>query len=595
MGSLLLLPLLLAARAPVAGDPAWTGRYRVRFAADEGGARYAEVEARLAWARGRGSWPTEVELGMADGYPGGYGAFVRGLEAVAPEGSRAPRESPALTRSEGAEDRWHAPVLEEGTLAFRYRVALEHDPAAGLGWDETPHAFSDGVLWTGRALFVTPAELAAEVELVAPNGEHVSTSLGPVEGAPVVHGPVDEHALRETYLLVGRHAEHLLEVEESSVLLALDGAAAPTREARERLQEDVLSLLRAATATAGGPPPLRCLVAITVASGEGGGAVYRHDAHVLAAGPPAEDDPAGWRRVLAHELFHLWNPGRIRFASREMWFSEGFCDYYALRLLMAAGLFSGSGPRAVVEGWASDYLREIETVKVGLREAGVLGAKNRTLIYQGGALAALALDVSLRKASRGKHSLDDVMAELHGLCSRADGGEVEIAELERLLSRLGNPALGGFLERHVEGAEPLALEQVFADAGLRLVRGTAEVPELDAAVKLVGCSGLTVTSGGIRVDRSEAGGFKAEDVIVEVAGQAVGDFGNLRRALAGRGPGDKLPAVVRRRGKLVELELRLGGHGEELPSSSEPFVVLEPDPAAKPGARAIGRALLGVD
>lgn len=592
--------------------PAWRGEVQVRFVHDAAGAR-AEVEARLAWARGRGSWPETAELAMAEGYPGGYGAFVRGLAHLAPaEGQGGGREPlGAVEALDAAAGRWRVPVGDEGTLAYRYSVVLEHDPGAGLGWDETPHAFADGVLWTGRALLVAPGACELAVVLHAPAGEHVSTSLPPAEeagrGASAARrpapegeagrfGPVSEDDLRETYLLVGRHAQRELAVEGAWMLLAAGAGAAPDEQALDALAELATDLAAAAAELAGGPPPARTMLAITLvpgSAGEGGGSVYGHDAHVLAHGPPAADDPGGWRRTLAHELFHLWNPGRIRFASREMWFSEGFTDYYAHRALVAAGRLPGVAFRRAVEGWAEAYLPAAEAAPVGLREAGVLGAKNRTLVYQGGALAAFVLDVSLRRASKGKRSLDDVMAALHELTTRSEAGEVDVAELERLLARLGDRDLGGFLGRHVAGAEPLPLERALVDAGLRLRRETLAVPRREALARLLGCSGMTSTPAGLRIDRSEAGRLRPDDLLLEVGGRPIGDFDALSRALAGRAPGDELPAVVRRDGELRPLVLRLAGHGEDLPSDPTPLVLLEDDPGAKRPARAVGEALFG--
>lgn len=582
MHPMFLLSALLALAVPP-GGPAWTVRYAVRFITDAAAPR-AEVEATLAWARGRGSAPDAVELSMAGGYPGGYGAYVMDIEALGSGGAVLGRQD-ALAVIDAAEGRYRLPVRRDGSAAFRYVVQLAHDPASGIGFDETPHAFADGVLWTGLALFVAPDDASFEVAFSCGAGEQVTTSFAPGGGADrfVV---ADRDALLESYLLAGRHAVRTLDVGGATILLAVGGEASP---ALELFASTVETFLRAASTMLGGPPPQRAVVAITVASGEGGGAVHGRDAHVLVAGPPVEGGAGAWRRTLCHELFHLWNPALVGFDSREMWFSEGFTEYYAHRLLVQEGLLDGESFLRLVESWIEAY--QGEAGGVGLREAGNLGAKNRTLIYQGGALAALSLDVAIRKASGNRRSLDGVMASLYRLCGSGAGDKVPVAEFEKLLAATGARQLGEFVERHVAGSDPLPLEKTFADAGLELRTESIATPSRDAIPALMRCPGFTATAAGILINRSDGGALRSDDLLVELAGHPVGDFGDLRRALGGREPGDEVRAVVLRNGKRSEVELRLGGDGVDLGLSDERRAVLASNKKATRAAAAIREAL----
>ena len=522
---------------------------------------------------------------MPDGYTGGYGSFVRDFEARVPEGTKHKGPYAAVVRDAGA-GRFDVPVLADGRVGFRYGVTLGHDPAQGPGWDETPHPIDDGVVWTGKALFVLPRSAALEVSLVPPRGQHVSTSLDPDAKVEHLYSCPSVHDLQETYLLVGEHFQTTLELGGSTVLLAVDGAVA---EAAELIERQVKSFVEAAIEATGGPPPARCLVAVTLSS-EGGGALHGRDAHVLVRSTPEDDGPIQWRRTLCHEIFHLWNEQKVGFDSREMWFSEGFTDYYANRLLADTGTIAGATFLDIVRDWTRDYLGEAGDK--GLREAGVLGSKNNTLIYKGGALAAFCIDVAIRDDSGGRRSLDDVMQALYELNADA-GGNVPIAELQELLEKHGGRGLKDFLERHVAGAEPLPLDEAFARAGVAFERRRVQVPEMDAVMHLFQCPGMTGVGDGIEINRTNAGKLEAGDVVHEVAGRPVTDFGDLRRALAGRQPGDKVPVVLRRNGKRVEVETRLGGHGESLPTSEAEEVVLEPVAKAKKKARAIRAALFG--
>lgn len=553
---------LLALTAPT-DERAWTAHVSVRFVT-EGDAHRAEVETALEWNGGRGSWPDTVELRM---YPG-WGGFVRGIQI--------------------ADDKTDLHVPKDGEVRYDYTVPLEYDPEALSGYDETPHRLADAVLWTGRALFLLPTDADVRVVFEPSKSERVSTSLTPDEDAQEDHAYRADTALelQDTYLVVGTHEERTLDVVDTTFVLAVDGRLA---EASDFIEAATREFVEAATETVGGPPPPRCLVALTWAETEGGGSVYGHDAHVLTGEPPTSDGPKGWRRSLCHELFHLWNPKRIGFDSREMWFSEGFTDYYSNRVLFTTEVLSPAEYLRIVRGWTSDYLST--TPGKGLREGGKLDAKERALIYQGGALAALCIDIELRKGSKNKRALDDVMIALYEQCAEVDFDEIPIDALERLLKKLGGRDLGKFLERHVEGSERLPLEAAFAAAGLVLEQETLLVPERSALMTLMRSNGLTATPDGVVINRTDTGKLKADDLLIELAGEPVLDFGDVLWALAKSEPGDEVNAVVIRKSKKVEVAFRIGGQGEEIPRAERERIRLVPDPEAKKAARSI-RAVL---
>jgi predicted metalloprotease with PDZ domain len=128
------------------------------------------------------------------------------------------------------------------------------------------------------------------------------------------------------------------------------------------------------------------------------------------------------RHVLAHELFHEWNPRRLGGFEliggvedeRLYWFSEGFTDYYASVLLLRAGLIS-------LEDYVADYNSLTEAYyasPVRLLTAAEMVQKRQTsyeverLFYQRGALLAHYWDIAIRSRTNNKSSLDDVMRSL---------------------------------------------------------------------------------------------------------------------------------------------------------------------------------------
>jgi len=141
----------------------------------------------------------------------------------------------------------------------------------------------------------------------------------------------------------------------------------------------------------------------------------RGDAFAIMTTPDAR--PELLKAILAHEYFHTWNPRRLGGMEdgdeqrAAYWFTEGFTDYYAWRMLLQAGEFD---PPAFAETW-NDMLLAYANSPV--RDAPVSRIvqdfwKDRTaekLPYQRGAIMAARWDRELRDRSGGRVGLDAVM------------------------------------------------------------------------------------------------------------------------------------------------------------------------------------------
>lgn len=116
------------------------------------------------------------------------------------------------------------------------------------------------------------------------------------------------------------------------------------------------------------------------------------------------------RPFLAHELFHAWNPVRLGapIGPQGYWFSEGFTDFYARRLLQRARLLS---PTAFADVW-NETLRGygVSPAKTmpgaQAAEAFWTDPDAEKITYQRGAMLAVLWDWRLRR--RGQ-SLDAVV------------------------------------------------------------------------------------------------------------------------------------------------------------------------------------------
>jgi predicted metalloprotease with PDZ domain len=132
---------------------------------------------------------------------------------------------------------------------------------------------------------------------------------------------------------------------------------------------------------------------------------------------PGSDERQRVARLLAHEHFHAWNGGLLKPRDPEQlayWFSEGFTEFYAGRLLLAAGLVTAQqrvdGLNEMLTGYWASPARNVPNERV--REAFWTDADVQRLPYQRGELAAILVDDAIRRAHGGRASLDDLMREM---------------------------------------------------------------------------------------------------------------------------------------------------------------------------------------
>jgi predicted metalloprotease with PDZ domain len=172
---------------------------------------------------------------------------------------------------------------------------------------------------------------------------------------------------------------------------------------------------------------------------------------------PAATLTDGVEHLFAHELFHTWN-GRLLEAEEPeelvYWFTEGFTDYYALRILY----MSGRWPVEVYARWINRHLREYqanparnasnEQIRAGYwKERNTVGEAP----YQRGLLLALRWN----KLAHDHGVRDGVDALLRKLVERARQGAFRVSN--DALREAGRAVFGAWFtpefDRYVRQAE----------------------------------------------------------------------------------------------------------------------------------------------
>jgi len=359
----------------------------------------------------------------------------------------------------------------------------------------------------------------------------------------------------------------------------------------DRLREDLPPICEQHAALFG-ELPLDHYLFLTMAVGDGyGGLEHRASTSLLcsradlprrtaaAAGSgqaaPAKPDE-GYRRFLglcSHEYFHLWNVKRIRPAAfagngldrevhtRLLWAFEGITSYYDDLALVRSGRIDATGYLELLAATITRVQRNPGRLRQTLAESSFdawtklykqdANAPNAIVSYYAkGALAALALDLTIRERTGGSRSLDDVMRALWQRHGRTGEGVAERG-VEAVASEVSGLDLTDFFDHALDSTGELDLPGLLATAGvamrLRPSRGpkdTGNVAERFEPVTAEADIGLRLLPGAaepqvavVLNDRpAERVGVAPDDLLVAIGGlraTAANSDELLRRAAIG--------------------------------------------------------------
>jgi len=325
-------------------------------------------------------------------------------------------------------------------------------------------------------------------------------------------------------------------------------------------------------------------VFLTMVTGDGyGGLEHRASTALMTSRRdlPAQGRaaaPEGYQSFLglvSHEYFHTWNVKRIKPAAftpydlsrpnhtRLLWVFEGFTSYYDDLMLVRSGVIDtpayltriaktigavrrGAGRRkqtvaeSSFDAWTR-YYRQDENSPNAL-----------VSYYTKGSLIALGLDLTIRQATRGRRSLDDVMRLLwrrfylnRGAAARGVGED----DMAPLIQAATGVDVADFIARYVEGRDDVPLEALLAAQGFVLRRQAAGArPSLDIRTRCANNETrvATVYEGG----SAHRGGLSAGDMLLAVDGLRITDQASLDQALDRHLPGDEVSVHVFRRDEL---------------------------------------------
>jgi predicted metalloprotease with PDZ domain len=356
-----------------------------------------------------------------------------------------------------------------------------------------------------------------------------------------------------------------------------------------------------------GRAPMDRYLFLTMAVGDGyGGLEHRSSTALLCKrselptpgmGPAPSDGYRGFLGLASHEYFHTWNVKRIKPAAfspydlhveaytKQLWAFEGITSYYDDLALVRAGVIDEQSFLELLGRTVTRVLRWSGRFKMSLEDASWDAwikyyrqdentPNSQVSYYTKGSLVALATDMTIRQATDGNRSLDDVMRLLfarYGDNVNGRGHGVPEGGVEAACSEVAGVDLTPFFDEYLRGTNDVPLGGLLEPYGIRLhlrplesdadQGGKASKADLHARGTLSVSLGsgddgahLSVVHDG---GAAQLAGLSAGDVIVAVDGLKV-SRSTLNKVISERTPGDRVRVHAFRRDELFEVDVTVG-------------------------------------
>jgi predicted metalloprotease with PDZ domain len=284
--------------------------------------------------------------------------------------------------------------------------------------------------------------------------------------------------------------------------------------------------------------------------------------------------------VFSHEFFHTWNVERIRpktlepfnfeksNMSFELWFAEGFTQYYGELLLARSGFDSPEEYCQTLTALVNTKentpgAKRISPVQASCNavfvDAGVAVDKTNypniyTSYYPYGASIALALDLELR--TRGL-TLDGFMKALWAKHGKPEI-PYQVSDLQMVLEDFSKDKVfaESFFQKYVNGHESFNYAPSLQMAGLSLKKqfeGLAWIGD----VRYKDGAELTIQSGTIIGTPLYEAGIDMDDQLIKVDGKNVGTQAELAAIIKTHKPGEKIAVDYRHRDEVKSTMLTI--------------------------------------
>ena len=298
-------------------------------------------------------------------------------------------------------------------------------------------------------------------------------------------------------------------------------------------------------------------------------------------------DKDGWRdliSLISHEYVHAWNVKRLRpqtfddyDLSQEMhtdllWWFEGVTSWLGDMLCLRSGVWSD-------EDWSTDLKRKLTRFHsmsgwdhqclsdssfeswYHLYRPHPHSPETTISYYLQGEIAAMCMDLEMRKRTNGEIGLDDVMVDLwklHGLHIEGDSGSggkeprpIVEKDIVSSMNRLSKGRLNGVVRRLVHG--------LGAPDMLEWSKGMGRKLKPVESDEQVGWLGVHLADSPLRISKFIAGSplrnqLQPGDEIIAINGRRTRKSSDLKGALRGNVE-QEVKLTISRRGGIMEFDV----------------------------------------
>jgi len=324
----------------------------------------------------------------------------------------------------------------------------------------------------------------------------------------------------------------------------------------------------------------------------GDGMEHRNSTCIVQTTDKIEGHEVRLLSTFAHEYFHSWNVKRIRpkslepfnfehaDMSSELWFAEGFTQYYGELALKRAGFHTVDEYCGTLSGLVNQILNTPGAAKYPetqmsryavFADAGIFNdptnmANMFTSYYTYGGATALALDLRLR--SDFNLTLDDYMRAVWLALGKVQHPYV-IADLQKVLAKLTNPKFAdAFYKRYIYGIEKNDYAALLAKAGLVLQKsapgkgwagpmGNGYGRGRSAAAGGANSDGWLIQSSTIIGTPLYKAGLDAGDIVTNADGKDIKTMQDFADIVGGKAVGDKIVVDYKNRAGVHETTVTL--------------------------------------
>lgn len=461
---LLAFSLLLILTSIITANAGTVASYRISVS--DKNIRVLAVEAEF---KATNDGVIRMDENGAQQFPARWAEFVHDLRAFDQNGD-------PIAVKELGDARWKLAVRPGDLVRLKYNVVLDHESHQwSAGIDSVAFVRDWGIYATGRTYLITndAADGPVDISFDIPKGWHVTTPWLAKKDKPNSYVAENHDDLTESMIFAGTHREFVVDRNGFELRFALGGADLLSEEARYR------SLANGAMdyyiRLMGGPPKppanarfSRSVVILNPGEQTDGEVIGNNICIIVGS----KNDPSSdlfAKFIFAHEFFHLWNgKSIIPKDTSDEWFKEGFTNVYAMKALIHIGAISEAELFGAMDGlFYKRYSTDPSYGTASMRDVASGDEKHNHwgLIYGGGMFTGLCFDVSIRKATNNKRSLDDLMRSFYNRYA-GTARTYSTNDLQTSVSELVGRDMSGFFADHIYGKEPIPIAKCLSDAGL---------------------------------------------------------------------------------------------------------------------------------